>query len=441
MSNMMINASEFLSHYGTSSDSRASNDCYRIFSRNGEPCLDLFMHSTIGIKSAFSISNLSRNEDLKIHEAETLDAHHSYDVFSRFGLDLDICNHLIHVVIRKPALKNYDTKFNMHSQIFDPTENFLSEFQSKMDEEPFYELSNIKKEDIYPTSKILEIAKEKNFFPANTNGFGLDYGFPVMGKTTSYWTDSSSDSVLISVKQKSLVNSTRPTNRVLSLSILKAIQLASEIVPSSNTVLALSQNLKHDLKTQYRISFPGEFDESSISRTYMLHQGETKQYIYFNSKTVVDRSNERTTLIIKIVTKNTPSDFRFFTLPAKHENCRRIVGASFGMIQKNSTDPNYNMIIAQELLSVHTMLALKISDALKKPVIVYKLYDRELKNEVIKIGDRVYNYNSDGNGDIYFLSATLSILPKTISVMKYLSSVAPSCWDESESFGHFSVMN
>nr|WJP01023.1 glycoprotein [Orthotospovirus iridimaculaflavi] len=439
MSTVKTTAVDFLSNYGISCDSRSSNDCYRIFSGNGKVLMDVFMHSTIGIKPAFSVGNLGRNEDIKANEAEMIDEHHNYDVFNKFGLDISFCNHFMEISLKKPSLKNYETKFQMHNQIFEPPTQLLRQGMGKMTESDFYTYSNLSKDEIYPNEWFVNEAKRKNFFIADVSGFSLDYGFSVMGKTTSYWKENMDKTSLISVKQKSMNNPSVPTNRLLSASTIKAIEIASNIACNKSTVLAVKQDLSFDLKTQFRISFPGEYDETAIARTFLINQGMKGQYICIYAKTVMDKSNERTTLILKIVTQNRPGSYNSTLLPKNHSDCRKVVGASFGIVEQKSTDPNYNKIIANELLSVHTNFALKISKILKKPVVVYKTYDKELFPKKVEIDGRTFNYQEDADGNIYFLSTTLAILPVSVSVLSYLDSASPSCWKESKGLGHFTV--
>ncbi|AWV56663.1 NSs [Alstroemeria yellow spot virus] len=439
MSTVKTTAVEFFSNYGTSCDSRSSNDCYRVFSGQGTVILDVFMHSTIGIKPAFSITNLGRNEDIKANEAEIIDEHHNYDVFNKFGLDISFCNHFLEITVKKPSVKNYETKFQMHNQIFEPSTQLLRQGIGKMTEEDFYANSNLSKNDLYPNEWFINEAKRKNFFLADVSGFTLDYGFSVMGKTTSYWKESMEKTSLISVKQKSMNNPLVPTNRLLSASTIKAVEIASQIAFDKTTILAVKQSLNSDLKTQFRISLPGEYNEAAIARTFLINQGRKGQYICIYAKTVMDKSNERTTLIIKIVTQNRPGEYVSMLLPKDHSDCRKVIGASFGIVEQKLTDPNYNKIIANELLSVHTKFALKISKILKKPVVVYKIYEKELFSKKMEIEGRTFNYQEDVDGNVYFLSATLAILPLSVSVLSYLDSASPSCWKESRGLGHFTV--
>nr|ABF59485.1 non-structural protein [Tomato yellow ring virus] len=439
MSTVKTTAVEFFSNYGISCDSRSSNDCYRIFSGEGKTLMDVFMHSTIGIKPAFSIGNLGRNEDIKANEAEIIDEHHNYDIFDKFGLDINFCNHFMEITVKKPSVKNYETKFQMHNQIFEPSSNLLKQGVGKMSETDFYSCSNLSKDDMYPSEWFINEARRKNFFMADVSGFNLDYGFSVMGKTTSYWKENMDKTSLISVKQKSMNNPLVPTNRLLSASTIKAIEIASNIACNKSTILAVKQDLTSDLKTQFRISLPGEYNETAIARTFLINQGKKGQYICIYAKTVMDRSNERTTLIIKVVTQSRPGEYISTLLPKDHSDCRRVVGASFGIVEQKPTDPNYNKIIAHELLSVHTNFALKISKVLKKPVIVYKIYDKELLPKKVEIDGRTFNYQEDIDGNVYFLSTTLAILPLSVSVLFYLESASPSCWKESRGLGHFTV--
>ncbi|USL90366.1 MAG: nonstructural protein S [Mercurialis orthotospovirus 1] len=438
MSIVKAGASRFFTHYGTSCDSRSSNDCYKVINSAGNSFLNVFMHSSIRIKTAFSIGEVGRNEDIKHREAETLDTHHVYDIFKSFGLDISFCNHFLNITVNKPNYKNYDTKFNMHYQIFKPSESEMNSL-GNMTEEKFYEVSNAKKSEMYPDEWFVETAKRNNFFIAGISEIIMSLGYSVMGRTTSYWRENTGQGQILSVKQKSMSDPSVPTNRLLSVSTVKAIQLGSELANSPDSILVAMQSLNTDLKSQYRVSFPGILEEEAIARTFLLNQNGVGQYICIYARTVVDRSNEVTTLIIKVVTQKKLGQFHTAKLPEAHSNCRKIIGASFGVTNIVQGDPNYNKIIAQELLMVHTQFALKISKALFKPVIVYKIYDKELKMEKIDIDGRTFNYNVDNSGNVYFLSSTLNILPSSLSVLIYLNQVSPPCWREDKMLEHFTV--
>nr|AWM95322.1 nonstructural protein [Hippeastrum chlorotic spot virus] len=439
MSTVKTTAVEFFSNYGLSCDSRSINDCYRVFSSKGETLMDVFMHSTIGIKSAFSITGLGESEDIKTHEAEIIDEHHNYNVLEKFGLDINFCNHFLEITVKKPSVKNYETKFQMHNQIFEPSEQLISYGMGKIAEKDFYNCSEISPEDIYPSDWFINEAKKKNFYMADISGFSTDWGFSVMGRTTSYWKENMEKTSLVSVKQKSAAFPSVPTNRVLSVSTIKAVEIASKIACDKSTILSVRQDLRSDLRTQFRISLPGEYSDASVARTYLLHQGSKGQYICIYARTTMDSPNERTTLIIKIFTQSKPGSFTTTLLPNDHSNCRKMVGASFGIVEQKMTDPNYNKIIAHELLSVHTNFALKISKVLQKPVIVYKVYEKELLPKRVEIDGRTFNYQEDIDGNVYFLSTTLAILPLSLSVLSYLDSASPPCWKESKGLGHFTV--
>nr|ABO31116.1 non-structural protein [Orthotospovirus polygonianuli] len=439
MSTVKTTAVDFFLNYGISSDSRSSNDCYRIFSGIGDPIMDIFMHSTIGIKPAFSISGLGKNEDIKAHEAEVIEEHHNYDVFNRFGLDINFCNHFLEITVKKPSVKNYETKFQMHNQIFQPSRRLINHGMGKISENDFFALTDIAKEDIYPRDWFINEAERKTFFMADIAGFSLDYGFSVMGKTTSYWRENLEKTSLISIKQKSAGNPVVPTNRLLSAGTIKAVEIASAIASDKTTILAVKQDLDADLRTQFRISLPGEYNEAGLARTFLINQGSKGQYICIYARTSLDRPNERTTLIIKVVTQKRPGDYDMMMLPRDHANCRKLVGASFGTVERKLTDPNYNKIIAHEMLAVHTSFALKISKILSKPVIVYKVYEKELSPKAVEVDGRTFNYNEDVDGNVYFLSKTLEMLPISLSVLVYLDSAAPPCWKEHRGLGHFTV--
>nr|QHU78659.1 nonstructural protein [Capsicum chlorosis virus] len=436
MSTVKSAVSEFMKSYGTR-DNRAVNDCYSVFNGEGVNFLNLFMHNNAGIKSAFSINDLGRNEDIKIHEAEVVDACHDYNYFEKFGLDITFCEHEMSLVVKKPGIKNTGCKFSMHNQIFNPNASTLSIVPGTALEEGFYEKSKIKPIELLPSDWCLDECWKNNFYIATNGDFALDYGFSVMGKTTSYWRENISREKILSFKHKSLPDNTVPTNRLLSTSIVKGIQLGSELAPETTIILSCKQNLGVDLKSQYRISFHGIQEEGAFARTFCIPFENRSRMICFYAKTVADNSNERTTLIIKIVTKTVDSHLM---IPNRnHINCNKLLGARIGLVDFCDSDPNYNQMIVKELLSVHTQFALNLSRALKKPIIVFKMYDRELINGHVEVSGRVLNYQVDAEGNVYFLSKTLEILPRSLSTLSYLNSIAPTLWKESLEHQHFTV--
>nr|WAB00174.1 non-structural protein [Capsicum chlorosis virus] len=429
-------ASEFVKSYGTR-DNRAINDCYSVFSGEGVNFLNLFMHNNAGIKSAFSINELGRNEDIKIHEAEVVDTCHDYNYFEKFGLDITFCEHEMSLIIKKPGVKNTGCKFSMHNQIFNPNTDILSITPGTISEETFYEKSKIKSSGLLPSDWCLDECWKNNFYIATNGDFSLDYGFSVMGKTTSYWRENISREKILSFKHRSLPDNTVPTNRLLSTSIVKGIQLGSELAADTTVILSCKQNLDVDLKSQYRISFHGIQEEGAFARTFCIPFENKSRMICFYAKTVADNSNERTTLIIKIVTKTVDSHLM---IPARnHINCNRLMGARVGLVGFCNADPNYNQLIVKELLDVHTQFAMNLSGTLKKPIIVFKMYDKELMNEHVEVSGRILNYQVDKEGNIYFLSKTLEILPKSLSTLSYLNNVTPTLWKESLEHQHFTV--
>nr|AJP16843.1 NSs [Mulberry vein banding virus] len=436
MSSAKIAASEFIKIYGTR-DNRAVNDCYAIFSGDGVNFLNLFMHNNAGIKSAFSINDLGRNEDVKAHEAEIVDKCHDYNYFDKFGLDVKFCGHVMTIVVKKPGVKNVGCKFSMHSQIYNPNADVLAVTPGTVTEESFYEMSKIKPNGLGPAEWYLEECKRNNFYVASNGNVTIDYGFSVMGKTTSYWRENISREKILSVKQKSLSDSTVPSNRLLSTSTIRAIQLGSDLASENSTILSCRQNLGLDLKSQYRVSFPGIQEEGAFAKTFCVPCGSKLRMIYFHAKTVADNSNERTTLIIKVVTKTVDSGL---SIPARnHITCDMTIGARIGLVGFVNDDLNYNQMIAKELIAVHTSFALKLSEILKKPVIVFKMYDKELEYDSANLMERALSYQKDAEGNIYFLSKTLDILPKSPSTLIYLNSIVPNYWKESAEGQHYTV--
>ncbi|AZP03093.1 nonstructural protein [Cherry tomato necrotic ringspot virus] len=436
MSTAKSAASEFVKSYGTR-DNRAINDCYSVFSGEGVNFLNLFMHNNAGIKSAFSINDLGRNEDVKIHEAEVVDSCHDYHYFEKFGLDITFCEHEMNLIVRKPGVKNTGCKFSMHNQIFNPNSDLLALIPGTISEDAFYEKSKIRFDGLLPSGWCLDECWKNNFYIATNDGFTLDYGFSVMGKTTSYWRESIPKEKILSVKQKCLPDNTVPTNRLLSTSTVKGIQLGSELAHDTTVILSSRQNLNIDLKSQYRISFHGIQDEGAFSRTFCIPFENKSRMICLYAKTVADNSNERTTLIVKVVTKTVDSHL---VIPIRnHINCGRKVGARIGLVDFLESDPNYNQMIVKELLTVHTQFAINLSEAIKKPIIVFKMYYKELRNDHTEVLGRILNYQIDDEGNIYFLSKTLEVLPKSLSTLNYLGSIAPVQWKESLEHQHFIV--
>ncbi|AUD08033.1 NSs [Calla lily chlorotic spot virus] len=437
MSTAKMSAVEFSKTYGTK-DSRSVNDCYSVYSGTGVNFLNSFMHTNAGIKSAFSINDLGRNEDIKIYEAEIINSLHSYNYFEKFGLDIILCSHIMDVIVTKPNVKNTGCKFQMHNQIFNPNEGTLAKIPGVVTEEDFYEISKINLKGLEPFGWCVDECKKHDFYISNSGDISLDYGFPVMGKTTSYWRENLPKEKIISVKQKCIPNVSALTNRILSLPIVKAIQIGSELASEKTVVLASRQRLDIDIKSQYRISFPGIQDEGAFTRTFCIPMENTSRIICFYAKTSVDTSNERTTLIIKIVNKTVESNCSG-PVPKDHIYCDKSIGARVGLVDVVRGDPNYNLMIAREMISVHTNFALRLSESLKKPVIVFKMYEKELSFETHDLSGRSLSYQKDSSGNIYFLSRTLEILPKSLSALTYLKSISPACWKESISMQHFYV--
>ncbi|ABU49101.1 NSs [Tomato zonate spot virus] len=437
MSTAKMSAGEFSKTYGTK-DSRSVNDCYAIYSGNGINFINLFMHTNTGIKSAFSINDLGRNEDIKLHEAEIINSLHPYSFFDKFGLDIILCNHVMDIIVTKPGLKNTGCKFQMHNQIFNPNEDILAKTPGIISEENFYDLSKIKPKGMTPFDWYINECKKYDFYISDNGDISLDYGFPVMGKTTSYWRENIPREKIISVKQKCLPNTSALTNRILSLSTVRAIQIASELASEKTVVLASRQRLDLDIKSQYRISFPGVQDEGAFTRTFCIPMDKTARIVCFYAKTSVDVSNERTTLTIKIVNKTVESNY-MGPVPKDHMYCDKSIGARIGLVDIVRGDPNYNQMIAREMISVHTNFALRLSEALKKPVIVFKMYEKELNFETYDLSGRSLSYQKDSSGNIYFLSRTLEILPKSLSTLTYLKNISPACWKESISMQHFYI--
>uniref|UniRef100_A0A6C0X037 Non-structural protein n=1 Tax=Mulberry vein banding virus TaxID=1266451 RepID=A0A6C0X037_9VIRU len=436
MSSAKIAASEFIKIYGTR-DNRAVNDCYAIFSGDGINFLNLFMHNNVGIKSAFSINDLGRNEDIKAHEAEIVDKCHDYNYFDKFGLDVKFCGHLMNIVVKKPGVKNVGCKFSMHNQVYNPNADVLAITPGTVTEESFYEMSKIRFNGLGPAEWYLEECKKNNFYVASNGDVSIDYGFSVMGKTTSYWRENIPREKILSVKQKSLSDSTVPSNRLLSTSTIRAIQLGSDLASENSTILSCRQNLNFDLKSQYRVSFPGIQEEGAFARTFCIPFENKSRMICFYAKTVADNSNERTTLIIKVVTKTVDSELN--TPTKNHINCDKTIGARIGLVDFVNDDPNYNQMIVRELIAVHTSFALKLSEILKKPVIVFKMYDKELEYDSTSLMGRVLSYQKDAEGNVYFLSKTLDVLPKSLSTLIYLNSIVSSHWKESMENQHYTL--
>ncbi|AAB36955.1 NSs [Orthotospovirus citrullomaculosi] len=429
-------ASEFIKSYGTR-DNRAVNDCYSVFTGEGVNFLNLFMHNNAGIKSAFSINDLGRNEDVKIHEAEVVDSCHDYHYFEKFGLDITFCEHEMNLIVRKPGVKNTGCKFTMHNQIFNPNSNILNMTPGTISEDAFYDRSKIASSGLLPSGWCLDECYKNNFYIATNGDLTLDYGFSVMGKTTSYWRESMSREKILSVKQKCFFDNTVPTNRLLSTSIVKGIQIGSELASDTTVILSCKQNLNIDLKSQYRISFHGIQEEGAFARTFCVPFENKSRMISFYAKTVADNSNERTTLIIKVVTKTVDSHL---VIPIRnHVNCEMKIGARVGLVDFCDSDPNYNQLIVKNLLSVHTQFTINLSEVIQKPVIVFKMYDKELHNDYTEVSGRILNYQVDSEGNIYFLSKTLEVLPKSLSTLSYLGSIAPIQWKECLEHQHFVV--
>nr|AIU47370.1 nonstructural protein [Orthotospovirus citrullomaculosi] len=429
-------ASEFIKSYGTR-DNRAVNDCYSVFTGEGVNFLNLFMHNNAGIKSAFSINDLGRNEDVKIHEAEVVDSCHDYHYFEKFGLDITFCEHEMNLIVRKPGVKTTGCKFTMHNQIFNPNSNILNMTPGTISEDAFYDRSKITSSGLLPSGWCLDECYKNNFYVATNGDLTLDYGFSVMGKTTSYWRESMSREKILSVKQKCFSDNTVPTNRLLSTSTVKGIQIGSELAFDTTVILSCKQNLNIDLKSQYRVSFHGIQEEGAFARTFCVPFENKSRMISFYAKTVADNSNERTTLIIKVVTKTVDSHL---VIPIRnHINCEKKIGARVGLVDFCDSDPNYNQLIVKNLLSVHTQFAINLSEVIQKPVIVFKMYDKELHNDYTEVSGRILNYQIDSEGNIYFLSKTLEVLPKSLSTLSYLGSIAPVQWKECLEHQHFVV--
>nr|AIZ47385.1 NSs [Tomato necrotic spot tospovirus] len=437
MSTAKMSAAEFSKAYGTK-DGRSVNDCYSIYSGSGINFLNLFMHTNAGIKSAFSIDDLGRNEDVKLHEAEMINSLHPYNYFDKFGLDIILCNHIMDIIVSKPGVKNSGCKFQMHNQIFNPNDETLSKTPGILSEEDFYGISKIKSKGLTPLDWYMEECKKNEFFISENGDIVLDYGFPVMGKTTSYWRENIPKEKILSVKQKVVPNSSALTNRVLSPSTVKAIQIASELASDKTVVLSSRQRLDFNLKSQYRVSFPGIQDEGAFARTFCIPTDKYARIVSLYAKTTVDFNNERTTLTIKLVNKTVDS---ICSGPPQrdHMYCDKSIGARIGLVEVVRGDPNYNQMIAREMIIVHTNFALKLSEALKKPVITFKMYEKELEYESYDLSGRMISYQKDSTGNIYFLSRTLEILPKSLSILTYLKNISPACWKESISMQHFYV--
>nr|WUG53604.1 nonstructural protein [Orthotospovirus citrullonecrosis] len=436
MSNAKSVASEFVKSYGTR-DNRAVNDCYSIFSGEGVNFLNLFMHNNAGIKSAFSINDLGRNEDIKIHEAEVIDSCHDYHYFEKFGLDITFCEHEMSLIVRKPGVKNTGCKFTMHNQIFNPNIDVLDLAPGTTSEDIFYEKSKIRASGMAPSGWCLDECRKNNFYIAANGEHTVNYGFSVTGKTTSYWRENMSREKILSVKQKSLPDNTVPSNRLLSTSTVRGIQLGSELASDTMVIMSLKQNLNIDLKSQYRISFHGIQEEGAFARTFCVPFENKSRMICMYAKTVADNSNERPTLIIKVVTKTVDSHL---VIPIRnHINCTRKIGARIGLVDFCDTDPNYNQIIVKELLSVHTQFAVKLSEVIGKPIIVFKMYDKELSNNHVDVFGRILNCQTDTEGNVYSLSKTLEVLPKSLSTLRYQGIITPTLWRECLEHQHFVV--
>nr|ADB19863.1 non-structural protein [Watermelon bud necrosis virus] len=437
MSTALSVASEFVISYVTGDDV-PPDDCCSIFSGEGANFLDLFMHNIAGMKSAFNISYLYLNDDITIHEPEDIESCHDYHYFEKFGLDITFCEHEMSLIVRKPGVKNTGCKFAMHNQTFNPNSDVLDLAPRTISEDIFYEKSKIRPSGMAPSGWCLDECRENNFYIAANGKLALDYGFSVMGKTTSYWRENMSREKILSVKQKSLPDNTVPTNRLLSTSTVKGIQLGSELASDTTVILSLKQNLNTNLKSQYPNSFHGIPEEGAFTRTFCVLFENKSRMICMYAKTVADNSNERTTIIIKVATKTV--DFHLVIPIRNHINCMRKIGARIGLVDLCDADPNYNQMIVKELLSVHTQFAIKLSEVVGKPIIVFKMYDKELSNNHVDVFGRILNYQTDTEGNIYFLSKTLEVLPKSLSTLSYLGSIAPIQWIECLEHQHFVVI-
>nr|AJF94383.1 NSs protein [Tomato necrotic ringspot virus] len=435
MSNVFATAAEFLKTYGTK-DTRSVNDCYSMYSGTGKNFLNLFMHSNPSTKTAFSVNELGRNEDVKLHESEFLESDHCYKHFEKFGLDFVFCGHTMNVVVTKPDIKNTGCRFVQHNQIFIPNSTTSEHVEEDLQKERFHEITNIKTNTLTPSAWATELCIRNNFFISMGGDYRLEYGYPVMGKTVSYWRENLQKEKMLSVKQKVIQGTSRLTNRVLSPSAVKAIQIASELVQSETTILSARQLLTENIKSQYRICFNSVLEEGSFTRTYKVRAGQDVRVICIYAKTVIDSSYESTTLIIKIVNKSISNDYND-VLPV-HSDCK-YVSSRLGITDVFNGDPNYNQIIARSLINMHTLFALELSKYLRKKVIVFTLYEKQLTKKTMPSPTRDLSYLEDSDGNVYFTSETLKTLPKSISAIIYLKGIAPCCWKESIEDQHFYV--
>nr|QHU78721.1 nonstructural protein [Groundnut bud necrosis virus] len=436
MSTARSAASEFVESYGTR-DNRAINDCYSVFSGEGVNFLNLFMHNNAGIKSAFSINDLGRNEDIKIHEAEVIDSCHDYHYFEKFGLDIIFCEHEMSLVVRKPGVNNTGCKFTMHNQIFNPNSDTLALTPGTISENEFYEKSKIRSNGLLPSGWYHDECCTNNFYMATNGDLTLDYGFSVLGKTTSYWRESISREKILSVKHKCLPDNTVATNRLLSTSTVLRIQLGSELAPDTTLILSLISNLNVDLKSQYRVSFHGIQEEGAFARTFCVPFENKSLMICLYSQTAVYNSNARTTLIIKVVTK--PIESHLVIPITNHINCVKKIVARIRLVDSIESDPNYNQMIVKEYWAVHTQFATQLILVIKKPIIVFKMYDITLVKSQISIYVKVLKYHSDAEGTEGSSPFDLIVLPKSLSFLEYFGSVKAIQWEESLEYQHFIV--
>ncbi|APY22754.1 nonstructural protein [Pepper chlorotic spot virus] len=435
MSNVFITAAEFLKTYGTK-DTRSVNDCYSMFSATGQNFLNLFMHSSPSIKTSFSINELGRNEDIKLHESEFLEDHQCYKHFEKFGLDFTFCGHTMNIVVSKPDVKNTGCRFVQHNQIFLPNQSTSENVGEDLQKEKFHEITNIENYCMTPNAWVIELCLRSNFFISASGDYKIEYGYPVMGKTVSYWRENLPKEKMLSVNQKVLQGTSRLTNRVLSPSAAKAIQVAAELVKDENTILSVRQLLTEDIKSQYRICFTGALEEGSFTRTYKIRAGQQDRIICIYAKTVIDSSYESTTLIVKVVNKSIQSNYH--DMLQNHSDCKA-VSSSLGITDSFNGDPNYNQIIARSLIKTHTLFALELSKYLEKKVIIFMLYEKQLTKKTMPSPVRDLAYLEDSDGNVYFTSETLKMLPKSLSTITYLKGIAPSCWKESIEDQHFYV--
>nr|CBN80569.1 non-structural protein [Melon yellow spot virus] len=431
MANAYPTAVGYVKAYG-SKDKKAVNDCYAVFNGEGTNILNLFMHSNSGVKSAFSINELGRNEDMKIQEAEALTTLHDQKFFDHFGLDITFCGHVLNVIVRKHDVSNIGCKFSQHNLIFCPNEETLdftpTDKGLSLSEEEFFKATKITSEGFHPQGWCVEECKKNRFTVAETSCLELNYGSPIMGKTVAYWRENISGEKLVTVKPKCVNVPTALPNRLLPSSTVKAIQIGSELAKQATVVLSVRQSLSQDLKSQYRVTFPGVLEDLAYSRSYLVPFGAKNRIIRFDSRTISDRENEQTTLILKTSTKTIESNFT--NRAQEHKNCIKSIGERLGLVDFVMSEPNYSQIIASDFLRLQTVLSLRVSKHFKKPVIVYKLYDKETELKKVKIDGKFVSYNEDSEGNVYVLNKTLDLFPKSNSSFMYLSRTMSPFWKE-----------